>query len=92
MKHILITRGAGFIGSNVVKYALSLGLAVTVLDSFDHAVVSKDSMKEMGAHVLEIDIQNNQSLEQLNTKFDAIIHLAAQVSVPKSIQEHEQSH
>jgi nucleoside-diphosphate-sugar epimerase len=34
-----------------------------------------------------MDIQNRQSLEQLNDEFDAIIHLAAQVSVPKSIQD-----
>lgn len=92
MKHILITGGAGFIGSNVVKYALNLGLTVTVLDSFEHAAVSKVSMEEMGAQVLEIDIQDSQSVEQLNVKFDAIIHLAAQVSVPKSIQNPEKTH
>lgn len=92
MKHILITGGAGFIGSNVVKYALNLGLTVTVLDSFEHAAVSKVSMEEMGAQVLEIDIQDSQSVEQLNMKFDAIIHLAAQVSVPKSIQNPEMNH
>ena len=92
MKHILITGGAGFIGSNVVKYALNLGLTVTVLDSFEHAAVSKVSMEEMGAQVLEIDIQDSQSLEQLNKEFDAIIHLAAQVSVPKSIQNPEMNH
>ena len=92
MKHILITGGAGFIGSNVVKYALNLGLTVTVLDSFEHAAVSKVSMEEMGAQVLEIDIQDSQSVEQLNTKFDAIIHLAALVSVPKSIQDPEKTH
>ena len=89
VKHILITGGAGFIGSNVVKYALNLGLTVTVLDSFEHAAVSKVSMEEMGAQVLEIDIEDSQSVEQLNVKFDAIIHLAAQVSVPKSIQNPE---
>ena len=92
MKHILITGGAGFIGSNVVKYALNLGLTVTVLDSFEHAAVSKVSMEEMGAQVLEIDIQDSQSLEQLKKEFDAIIHLAAQVSVPKSIQNPEMNH
>ena len=92
MKQVIITGVAGFIGSNVVKYALNLGLTVTVLDSFEHAAVSKVSMEEMGAQVLEIDIQDSQSVEQLNTKFDAIIHLAAQVSVPKSIQEPEKTH
>ena len=87
MKHILITGGAGFIGSNTVQYALKLGLKVTVLDSFENAAVSRDFLAKLGVNILEIDIQDRQSLEQLNDQFDAIIHLAAQVSVPKSIQD-----
>ena len=87
MKHILITGGAGFIGSNTVQYALKLGLKVTVLDSFENATVSRDFLEKLGVYILEIDIQDRQSLEQLNDEFDAIIHLAAQVSVPKSIQD-----
>ena len=87
MKHILITGGAGFIGSNTVQYALEKGVMVTVLDSFENAAISKDSLEKLGVNVLEMDIQNRQSLEQLNDEFDAIIHLAAQVSVPKSIQD-----
>lgn len=87
MKHILITGGAGFIGSNTVQYALKLGLKVTVLDSLENAAVSRDFLEKLGVNILEIDIQDRQSLEQLNDEFDAIIHLAAQVSVPKSIQD-----
>jgi len=87
MKHILITGGAGFIGSNTVQYALKLGLKVTVLDSFENAAVSKGFLEKLGVNILEIDIEDRQSLEQLNDLFDAIIHLAAQVSVPKSIQD-----
>ena len=87
MKHILVTGGAGFIGSNTVQYALKLGLKVTVLDSFENAAVSRDFLEKLGVYILEIDIQDRQSLEQLNDEFDAIIHLAAQVSVPKSIQD-----
>ena len=87
MKHILITGGAGFIGSNTVQYALKLGLKVTVLDSFENATVSKDFLEKLSVNILEIDIRDRQSIEQLNDEFDAIIHLAAQVSVPKSIQD-----
>ena len=92
MKHILITGGAGFIGSNTVQYALKLGVKVTVLDSFENAAVSKDSLEKLGVNVHEMDIQDRQSLEQLNDEFDAIIHLAAQVSVPKSIQNPLRNH
>ena len=92
MKHILITGGAGFIGSNTVQYALKLGLKVTVLDSFENAAVSRDFLENLGVNILEMDIQDCQSLERLNDEFDAIIHLAAQVSVPKSIQDPIRNH
>ena len=92
MKHILVTGGAGFIGSNTVRYALEKGLTVSVLDSFENAVMSKDDLLELGATVLELDIQNPQAIESLSGQFDAIVHLAAQVSVPKSIQDPERNH
>ena len=89
MTHILITGGAGFIGSNTVKYAIDKGLTVSVLDSFENPVISKDDLLELGVHVLELDIQDSGIFEVLSDQFDAIIHLAAQVSVPKSIQDPE---
>ncbi len=92
MSKILVTGGAGFIGSNTVRYALEKGLTVSVLDSFENAVMSKDDLLELGATVLELDIQNPQAIESLSGPFDAIVHLAAQVSVPKSIQDPERNH
>ncbi|MGB1633045.1 MAG: NAD-dependent epimerase/dehydratase family protein [Candidatus Poseidoniaceae archaeon] len=91
MKRILITGGAGFVGSNTVKYALGIGLNVSVLDSFENAVISKHALKKLGVNVLELNIENSQDLEQMNDEYDAIVHLAAQVSVPKSIQEPEKN-
>ncbi|MGB1522773.1 MAG: NAD-dependent epimerase/dehydratase family protein [Candidatus Poseidoniaceae archaeon] len=91
MKRILITGGAGFVGSNTVKYALGIGLNVSVLDSFENAVVSKHALQKLGVNVLELNIENSQNLEQMNDEYDAIVHLAAQVSVPKSIQEPEKN-
>tara|TARA_Y100000287_G_C14224143_1_gene357969 strand:+ start:13 stop:951 length:939 start_codon:yes stop_codon:yes gene_type:complete len=91
MKRILITGGAGFIGSNTVKYALGIGLNVSVLDSFENAVISKHALQKLGVNVLELNIENSQGLEQMNDQYDAIVHLAAQVSVPKSIQDPEKN-
>ena len=92
MKHILVTGGAGFIGSNTVRYALDKGLTVSVLDSFENAVISKLELLELGVHVHELDIQNCLAIESVSGQFDAIVHLAAQVSVPKSIQDPERNH
>lgn len=92
MKRILITGGAGFIGSNTVKYALSIGLNVSVLDSFDNAVISKHALQKLGVNVLGLNIENSQDLELMNDQYDAIVHLAAQVSVPNSIQDPEKNH
>ena len=92
MKHILVTGGAGFIGSNTVRFALGKGLTVSVLDSFENAVISKLELLELGVRVHELDIQNFQAIESVSGQFDAIVHLAAQVSVPKSIQDPERNH
>ena len=92
MKHILITGGAGFIGSNTVRYALDKGLTVSVLDSFENAVLSKDVLLELGAHVLELDIQDPRAVKSMGGTFDAIVHLAAQISVPKSIKHPQRNH
>ena len=63
MKRILITGGAGFIGLNTVKYALSIGLKVSVLDSFENAVISKHALQNLGVHVFEFNIENSLGLE-----------------------------
>ena len=92
MKHILVTGGAGFIGSNTVRYARDKGLTVSVLDSFENAVISKHELLGLGVRVHELDIQNCQAIESISGQIDAIVHLAAQVSVPKSIQDPERNH
>ena len=92
MKHILVTGGAGFIGSNTVRYARDKGLTVSVLDSFENAVISKHELLGLGVSVHELDIQNCQAIESISGQIDAIVHLAAQVSVPKSIQDPERNH
>lgn len=92
MKHILITGGAGFIGSNTVQYALDLGFEVTVLDSFENAVSSTEELRNLGAKILNIDVREKEKIDALNYKFDSIIHLAAQVSVPKSLQSPAENH
>jgi UDP-glucuronate 4-epimerase len=93
-EHILITGGAGFIGSHVVKRLLALGYKVTCIDNFDpfysyyqkyHNL--KDLIKNQNLNFINEDITDLQSIfERIKfTDFSAIIHLAAKAGVRPSI-------
>jgi len=89
-KRILITGGAGFIGSHVAELLLSFGYAVRILDLFVPQVhgnggapryVSKESELLVG------DICDRESVEAALKHVDAVIHLAAAVGVGQSMYE-----
>lgn len=93
-RSIIVTGGAGFIGSNLVKRLVSLGFNVIVIDDFSTGKAENlNGVKDMDlCQVYEYDIKHNLKsfLEQLNEKHKNIFglfHLAAQVSVQKSIED-----
>jgi UDP-glucose 4-epimerase len=82
---VLVTGGAGFIGSHVITKLLNEGHEVIVLDN-----VSTGSLDNMSGKVRTViaDVCDDNLEQQFqDKKIDAIIHLAAQVSVPKSIND-----
>lgn len=93
-KNILVTGGAGFIGSHLCEKLLSLGNRVTTIDNFD--AFYDRSIKEQNLKIsqtnphfkfIELDIINMNSLLQLcNEQYDIIIHLAAKAGVRPSIE------
>ena len=85
MSRILVTGGAGFIGFNFSKYALSLGHKITILDSLIGSAISKDEIIHSGMKFIEQDITTLDNLTGDINQFDSIIHLAAQTSVQYSI-------
>ena len=93
-KHILLTGGAGFIGSQLSEKLLSLGHRLTSIDNFDNFYSSDMKRKNLDVALmssnfrfLELDIRNYKGLmEQLEDKYDLIIHLAAKAGVLPSIQ------
>ena len=91
MSRILVTGGAGFIGYNFSKYALSLGHEITILDSLVGSNISKDTIAHSGMKFIERDIRMLDSLNDSDGQFDAIIHLAAQTSVQYSILHPEET-
>lgn len=87
--NILITGGAGFIGSHTADAALAAGHRVRVLDdlsSGDRANLSKR------VEFIEGDITNAATVAAAVTGCAIVIHLAALVSVPQSLREPVYTH
>ena len=91
MKHVLVTGGAGFIGTNVAKYAIKSGIRVTVIDWATLSLEKSIEFDELGINYLQYDIRDLDKLNNIHGEFDSIIHLAAQVSVPKSFTHQKET-
>lgn len=84
MKKILVTGGAGFIGSNLIKILLHDGYEVYSLDNYSTG--SKDNHVK-GAYYIDDDINNINLINQLKFKIDFCFHLAANARVQPSFEE-----
>lgn len=83
-KGILITGGAGFIGTNLTKKMIGQGHRVTILDDFSTGLVS--NISELQVEVIDGSITSKASIEKAAKAADVIIHLAARGSVPRSLK------
>lgn len=82
----LVTGGAGFIGSNVVRLLLERGHAVTVLDNVSTGYASNlDPYPD--AELVRGDIRDAEAVQKTMSGKDAVFHLAASVGNKKSIDE-----
>lgn len=86
---ILITGGAGFIGSNLSEYFLSLGHKVVCLDNFStgHHHNLKDFIQNPNFKLIEGDIRNIADCILAVEGVDYVLHQAALGSVPRSIND-----
>ena len=87
---LLITGGAGFIGSAVVRLAVARGHAVTNLDSLTYAANLANVAGVAGSPLYrfeQADIRDRAALDRILAAFrpDAIMHLAAESHVDRSI-------
>ena len=92
MGKLLITGGAGFIGSRLANIASNKGWEVTVLDILSTGLQSNaDSLQSKGIEVNIGDIRDKSLVASLVAKSTAVVHLAAQVSVPLSVENPEET-
>jgi UDP-glucuronate 4-epimerase len=92
--HILVTGGAGFIGSHFVEKCLAAGHGVAVLDDFNDfydPAIKRANVAGFEKHVPVhcIDIRDGDRVSKVvhEGKFDTIVHLAARAGVRPSIKE-----
>lgn len=90
-KNVLITGGAGFIGSNLAKYLLSEGAVVTIFDNFSRSNVEKNIpwLEKQGGQlkVVEGDIRDNLAVIEASKNKEFVFHEAAQVAVTDSVED-----
>lgn len=87
MKKILVTGGAGFIGSHTVDLLLKNDLRVIVYDNFSTGKLANLSVFNTNLEVIQGDVLDYPKLAKEMSRCDAVLHLAALSSVPMSIED-----
>ncbi|HMK36734.1 MAG TPA: SDR family oxidoreductase [Desulfomonilaceae bacterium] len=93
-RRILVTGGAGFIGSHIVEGLLERGHRVRVLDNFSTGKM--ENLKNLGRgrwnaerdfELIQGDIRDAHTVAAATKGMDAVLHQAALGSVPRSVQD-----
>lgn len=88
-RKVVVTGGAGFIGSHLVEHLVALGHNVHVVDNL---VAGKREYVHPDATLHIADIRNQEELQSIFEGADTIFHLAALPSVPYSIENPIETH
>lgn len=91
-KKILVTGGAGFIGSHLVEALLAYGFLVRILDDFSTGKPANLPQNQAGLEIVEGDVADSQVVDQAVQGVTAIVHLAAVASVQASVEDPAGTH
>lgn len=90
---VLVTGGAGFIGSHLVRRLLRAGHAAVIVDNFNdyyNPAIKRSNIAGLDGHVelIEANIEDADRMKQVvvDGKFDAIVHIAARAGVRPSLE------
>ena len=86
-KKWVVTGGAGFIGSHIIKELVSHGQEVVAVDDFSTGSLSNLSSVQQKIKIVSADICNFSALLKAFQGADYVLHHAALVSVPRSVEE-----
>ncbi len=92
MKKILITGGAGYIGSKLISYLTKKNTKITVIDSFSHGQESLlPYISNKQVEIIRGDVRDSTVMKRLLRDNDIIIPLAALVGAPLCDQKKEEA-
>jgi nucleoside-diphosphate-sugar epimerase len=85
MAKVLVTGGAGFIGSNLVRGLLGRGDDVRVLDNFSTG--NRANLEGLDVEIVEGELRSYERVHNAVRGVDLVYHLGALGSVPRSVQD-----
>lgn len=88
LEKILVTGGAGFIGSHIVDWLLADGLEVRVLDNLSSGKKEniQQHLSKKNLHFIKGDVRDAETVKKAVKDMDAVIHEAALISVTQSVE------
>ncbi|MBI99280.1 MAG: LPS biosynthesis protein WbpP [Euryarchaeota archaeon] len=92
METILVTGGAGFIGSTFSRVAIEKGHSIRIVDNLSSGSREvADELQKLGAEIIIGDIRDSDVMDTALQGVDFVVHLAAQISVPLSMEYPEET-
>ncbi len=92
METILVTGGAGFIGSTFSRIAIEKGHSIRIVDNLSSGSQDvADELRKLGAEIIIGDVRDSDVMDGALQGVDFVVHLAAQISVPLSMEYPEET-